>query len=64
MAIDLLTPEDAAERLHMRPQTLRAYLRKGKIRGFHVAGKWMLTHEAFDEFVRELELSQRKSGVA
>jgi excisionase family DNA binding protein len=64
MAIPLLTPEEAAEMLHMKPQTVRAYLRKGKIRGLQVAGRWMLTHEAFDAFVRDMENARLNHGAA
>ena len=64
MAIALLTPEEAAERLHIRPQTVRAYLRQGKIRGLQVGKKWMMTHEAFDTFIREQEQARLSANGA
>ncbi len=51
----LLTPEQVAERLQIPPDTVRGYLRSGKIKGFHVARKWRVTEESLATYVRDLE---------
>ena len=61
----LLTPEEVAEKLKMTPQTVRAYLRQGKIRGLQVGGKWRMTEAAFEAFVKGLEEATRpRHGAA
>ena len=54
MNAPLLTPEDAADRLRIRPQTVREYLRSGKIKGLHVARKWRITEESLAQFISDL----------
>jgi excisionase family DNA binding protein len=55
MPILVMNPEEVATRLGITPETVREYLREGRILGFQVAGKWRVTETAFDAFVREME---------
>jgi excisionase family DNA binding protein len=64
MTAPLITPEEAAEKLKIRPQAVRAYLRKGTIRGLQVAGKWRMTEAALDAFIQEQEQVRLSHGAA
>jgi excisionase family DNA binding protein len=54
----LLKIDEAAERLGMRPFTIRKWLRQGKLRGVktapHQRGKWRVPESAVVEFVAEM----------
>jgi excisionase family DNA binding protein len=49
-----LSPDDVARRLQVHSETIREYLRTGKIKGIHVARKWRITEEALAEFLNTL----------
>jgi excisionase family DNA binding protein len=55
MPVLVMNPEEVAARLGITPETVREYLREGKIRGFQVAGKWRISEPSFDAFVKQLE---------
>jgi excisionase family DNA binding protein len=48
----LLTPEEAALRLHVAPRTVREWLRQGKLRGLKVGRLLRVPESALHEFVR------------
>ena len=54
MSDKFLTPEAAAERLDVAPTTIRAWLRKGILKGSKVGGGklWRISEEAIDDFVK------------
>jgi len=49
----LLTPEEAAKILHVSPDTVRGWLRKGVIKGTKVGGGrlWRISESTINEFV-------------
>lgn len=47
-----LTPEEVAEILAVPVETLRVWLRQGKIRGVKVGQLWRIPQEAVEEFTR------------
>lgn len=55
-----LTVEEVAERLRVKPITVREYLRKGKIPGRKVGRAWLVLDVDLDRF---LESPSRESGV-
>ena len=55
MAEQLLTVQDVAERLKIRPQTVRRWLRQGKLRGTLLGGDRMGYRIAERELARLLD---------
>ncbi|MDW7729699.1 MAG: helix-turn-helix domain-containing protein [Bacillota bacterium] len=51
MAREYLTVEEAAAILKVRENTVRDWLKSGKLKGFKVGRVWRLTEEAIAEFV-------------
>ncbi len=49
----LLTPEEAAKALHVSPDTVRGWLRKGVIKGAKVGGGrlWRISESTINEFI-------------
>lgn len=43
---------ETAELLHVHPQTVRNYLRQGKLKGQKVGGKQYVTDDTIKEFLR------------
>jgi excisionase family DNA binding protein len=56
MSTVLLTPEQVAERLQVRPRTVREYLRNGKLRGTRLMKAWRVTEDALEEFIRHAQV--------
>lgn len=56
-----LTPEDIAKRLHLKPYTIKKYLRSGEIRGIKIGNRWRIKESDFQEYIdsRKIEF---KSG--
>ncbi len=49
----VLTPEEVAERLKIKPATVRLWLRSGQLRGFRAGPKlWRTTEEALAEMLK------------
>ncbi|MGC2434680.1 MAG: helix-turn-helix domain-containing protein [Desulfobaccales bacterium] len=49
------TPEDAAEVLKVNPETIRQWLRKGKIGGFKAGRLWRLRERDIEAFLSQDE---------
>ncbi|MHB1456482.1 MAG: helix-turn-helix domain-containing protein [Armatimonadota bacterium] len=50
----LMTPEETAERLSMKPRTIREWLRNGKLRGVKAGKNWRVREEDLNEFIRNM----------
>jgi excisionase family DNA binding protein len=50
---ELLTLEEAADRLKIAPKTMRDWLRTGKLRGVKTGKYWRVREEDVETFVRE-----------
>ena len=49
----LLTPEEAADRLAIKPRTIREWLMDGKLRGIKPGGKlWRVKESDLEAFLR------------
>lgn len=51
----LLTPEDAAKALLVKPDTLRGWLRTGKLKGVRVGRLWRVRESDLEAFLKEGE---------
>lgn len=47
----LLTPEDAAKALVVKPETLRGWLRTGKLKGVKVGRLWRVRERDLEAFL-------------
>lgn len=51
--IETVTPEQAAEIMHMTSRTVYTYLRAGTLKGRKVGGrKWLILREDLEAFIR------------
>lgn len=50
--IKIYTVPELCELLQLTPQSVRKYLREGKIKGRKAGTKWIVTDEALKEFLR------------
>lgn len=56
MQDDLLTVEQVAERLQLKPTTIRSWLRDGSLKGFKIAPKvWRVRESDFQSWIDERE---------
>ncbi len=53
MSENLLTPEEAAERMAVSPKTLRDWLRSGELRGVKVGKLWRVRPADLEAFIHE-----------
>lgn len=53
MSDALHTVNDLCEILKLQPDTVRDYLQAGYIRGIKIGGRWRVTEEALEAFIRE-----------
>lgn len=51
MTDKLLTPEEVAERLVLSPNTIRTWLRTGKIKGIKAGRLWRIKESDLQEFL-------------
>jgi excisionase family DNA binding protein len=51
MSENLLTPEEAAERIAVSPRTLRDWLRSGELRGVKVGKLWRVRPADLEAFI-------------
>jgi excisionase family DNA binding protein len=51
----LLTPEDAAKVLLVKPETVREWLRSGKLKGVKVGRLWRVRESDLEAFLKEGE---------
>ena len=49
----LLTPEEAAERLKVSPETIKKWCREGKLRGVKVSVLWRIRQEDLESFIQD-----------
>ena len=49
----LLTPEEVARRLIVSPKTVRAWLRKGKMKGVRAGSLWRVREKDLEAFLKE-----------
>ena len=50
--IKVYTVPELSELLQMQPQSVRKYLKEGKIKGAKAGGKWVVSEEALREFLK------------
>lgn len=63
MTEELLTLEEVAEQLKVSPNTVRDWLRTGKIAGIKMGRLWRIKQSAIDDFLRKSEQDQRDGGI-
>lgn len=51
MEPDLLTPEDAAKVLKVKPETIREWLRTGKLKGLRAGRLWRIRPDDLEKFL-------------
>ena len=56
----LLTLEEAASRLRVKPNTLRKWLRVGYVPGLKIHSTWRLKVENLEEFIKFREVETKK----
>lgn len=49
---ELLTPADAAVRLRVKPETIKTWLRQGRIKGLKAGRFWRIPTEEIDNFLK------------
>lgn len=57
---EVFTPEEAAERLKLNPETIRRYLRDGTIKGYQVGRVWRIPESALAQWLETT--SNRRPG--
>ena len=50
----LLTPEDAAKALVVKPETVREWLRTGKLKGVKMGRLWRVRESDLETFIKEM----------
>lgn len=48
---EIYTPDEIAEKIKVSEQTVRRYLRDGKLEGFKIGNNWRITEKNFLEFI-------------
>ncbi|GGA57868.1 hypothetical protein GCM10007416_33830 [Kroppenstedtia guangzhouensis] len=57
------TPEEVAEKLKIKTETVRRYLRTGKLKGAKLGKHWRVSEKQLEEFFeKQSEESQVKCG--
>jgi excisionase family DNA binding protein len=51
---EIFTPEEAAARLKIHEQTLRRFLREGKIKGYYIGRVWRIPESALKEWLETM----------
>ena len=59
----LLSIEEAAARLCLHPETVRSFLRQGKISGFKIGKTWRLTPDALSAYIAD-RAAESNNGAA
>lgn len=55
------TTEEVAEMLKIKPESVRRYVRYGKLRAVKLGGKFIrIDHKDFEEFIEKLKTKLRK----
>jgi excisionase family DNA binding protein len=50
--LELLTVEEAAKQVKMHPDTIRRFIREGKLEASRVGGRWRVHAEVLRKFVQ------------
>lgn len=58
----LLTPEEAAERLAVKPHTIRRWLWRGDLAGVRVGNFWRVREQDLEAFIVETRMKGRKEA--
>jgi excisionase family DNA binding protein len=53
-----LTPDQIAWQLRVTRPTVNRWLRSGKLKGARVAGKWRISHQAFEGYCKQHGLGE------
>jgi len=49
----MYSPEEAAEIMNLNPNTIRAWLRTGQLKGVKLGGRiWRISEEAIEDFIK------------
>lgn len=56
---EFYTPDEIAEKIKVSEQTVRRYLRDGKLEGFKIGNNWRITEKNFLDFI-ENQASSKK----
>ena len=48
---EIYTPNEVAKKLKVSEQTIRRYLREGKLEGFKIGNNWRIKEQSFLEFI-------------
>lgn len=65
MSEKMLTPENAAERLQVKPSTIRKWLRNGTLKGVKIGMLWRISESTIEEYEKaaQIEGSNRTGGA-
>lgn len=55
MAEKFMTPREVAEILQINEQTVRRYLREGKLKGLKIGHTWRISEKQLQEFIERLQ---------
>jgi excisionase family DNA binding protein len=58
------TPQEVARRLHRNEQTIRRYLREGRLQGIRMGTRWLITDAHLQRFLWESHADDREGGEA
>jgi excisionase family DNA binding protein len=58
--IDLLTVNEAAKTVKMHPDTIRRFIREGKLKASRVGGRWRVHMDALREFISPSEPAKKQ----
>ena len=48
---EIYTPNEVAKKLKVSEQTIRRYLREGKLEGFKIGNNWRIKEQSFLKFI-------------
>ncbi len=51
--MEVFTPEEVAKKLKINLQTVRKFLREGKLKGIKVGTNWRIPEDRFNEFLQK-----------
>ena len=64
-ADEILTVDEVAERLKVRPPTVKGWLREGRLRGFRLGGpksEWRIRLSALEQYIADQEAQPITDG--
>lgn len=57
-----LTPEEVAERLRVNENTVRGWIRTGKLRALDIGGKYRIFPSDLEDFIQKRMTDRKKHG--